>query len=56
MTDDLEYQNHLKREVQERAHAEAAADPAVAAIHLELAERHAALAAQEVPMRRSGQR
>ena len=54
MTDDLEYQHHLKREDQERALAKAAADPAVVAIHLELAERHAALAAEETPIRRMG--
>jgi hypothetical protein len=44
----------LKRELQERALADAADDPAVAAIHRELAKRHAALTAEAVPMRRTG--
>lgn len=46
MTDDLEYQHHLKREQQERALAEAATNPAVAAVHLEMAKRHAELGAK----------
>ena len=54
MIDELEYQHHLRRERQERALADAASDPAVAAVHLEMAKRHAALAEEEAPKRRIG--
>ena len=44
--------NYRGREQQERARATACIDPAIAAIHVEMAERYAALVMQADPQRR----
>ena len=51
MSDPNDFEHYKSREQQERALTAAAVDPAVRAVHLEMAERYAALVREAAPVR-----